>query len=262
MNMKKLMAIVVATISMATFAKGIYFVSGGDFRQCNFKYVLRTTEPNQTITITPKRVFPLSNYGNAAYAGPWSVKTHGEEFNFGKYDTIMSSGVQLGPYGVEVQPLQYTFPEPGDHLVKIYDELGNIYQMYFLYDPNLVSAYIDWSKQPSASKFSADIMFNIECPNLKKAYVKFPYVGTEKRKMGYMFNNLTNIDELVVLGTERFTTLDSSFRQNNMTNGLEFLNATTLTNGCFQYSPRLSYLSLPNVQRIYGQCANLARDTQ
>ena len=46
MNMKKLMTIVVATISMATFARGIYFVSGGDFRQCNFKYSIRTTEPN------------------------------------------------------------------------------------------------------------------------------------------------------------------------------------------------------------------------
>ena len=43
MNMKKLITIVVVAISMATFARGIYFVSGGDFRQCNFRYVLRTT---------------------------------------------------------------------------------------------------------------------------------------------------------------------------------------------------------------------------
>ena len=46
MNFRKTMTIMVAAITMATFAKGIYFVSGGDFRPCNFKYVLRTTEPN------------------------------------------------------------------------------------------------------------------------------------------------------------------------------------------------------------------------
>ena len=47
MNMKKLMTIVVAAISIATFAKGIYFVSGGDFREARIKYVIETTNNNQ-----------------------------------------------------------------------------------------------------------------------------------------------------------------------------------------------------------------------
>ena len=163
--------------------------------------------------------------------------------------------------GVEVQPLQYTYAEPGDHLVKIYDDWGNIYMLYLINDPNLISAYIDWSRQPSATAFTTYLSFNVAAPNLKKAYVKYPYVGTEKMRLGSAFSNMTNLDELVVLGTERFTTLDNSFKQINMTNGLEFLNATLVTNACFQYCPRLSYLSLPNVEKMYGQCANLARDT-
>ena len=92
MNIKKTIIAALMALSATVFASGLYFVSGGDFRQCNFKYILRTTEPNQTITITPKKVFTLSNYGNAAYAGPWSVKTQGEEFHFGKYDNLPNGG--------------------------------------------------------------------------------------------------------------------------------------------------------------------------
>ena len=46
MIMKKLTTVMAVAIAATTFAKGIYFVSGGDFRQCNFKYSIRTTEPN------------------------------------------------------------------------------------------------------------------------------------------------------------------------------------------------------------------------
>lgn len=46
MNIRKTMTIVVAAISVATFAKGIYFVSGGDFRKWDLKYTLGTTEAN------------------------------------------------------------------------------------------------------------------------------------------------------------------------------------------------------------------------
>ena len=46
MNMKKLMTTMAVAIAATTFAKGIYFVSGGDFRKWDLKYTLETTEAN------------------------------------------------------------------------------------------------------------------------------------------------------------------------------------------------------------------------
>ena len=40
MNMKKLMTTMAVAIAATTFAKGIYFVSGGDFRTPYFSYIL------------------------------------------------------------------------------------------------------------------------------------------------------------------------------------------------------------------------------
>ena len=46
MNFKKAITTIGIMASTMGFGGGLYIVSGGDFRQCNFKYVLRTTEPN------------------------------------------------------------------------------------------------------------------------------------------------------------------------------------------------------------------------
>ena len=53
MNMKTTLLALVAVVFSTAFAKGIYFVSGGDFRPCRIKYVLKTTQENQTLEITP-----------------------------------------------------------------------------------------------------------------------------------------------------------------------------------------------------------------
>lgn len=255
----------IATMAVCagTFAKGIYFVSGGDFRPCNFKYTLRTTEPNQTMTLTPNKVFPLSNYGNPEYAGEWSVKTMGEEFVFGKYDTI-PDGSSLGGSGVQVEPLEYTFPTPGIHNVKIYDELGNIFILNFHDNPNLVSVYIDWSSQKSVDRYSGYFSSLINsCANLKKVQIKFPYNGTENVAMPWhSFNNLPNVDECVVTGAERFYSMNGCFQYNSATNAMYFPNVTNLQNGCFQNSPRVSYVSIPNVETIQGQAFNASRDAE
>ena len=261
MNIKKTIIAAFMALSATVFASGLYFVSGGDFRPCNFKYALRTTEPNQTLTITPNKVFPLSNFGNPEYAGEWSVKTMGEEFLFGKYDTI-PDGSSLGGSGVQVEPLEYTFPAPGIHNVKIYDELGNIFVMNFHDNPNLVSVYIDWSSQKSVDKYSGYFSSLINnCANLKKIQIKFPYNGTEKIVMPWnSFNNLPNMEECVLTGTERFYSMNGCFQYNSATNAMYFPNVTNIQNGCFQNSPRVSYVSIPNVERIQGQALNAARD--
>ena len=53
MNIRKTITIVVAAISLATFAKGIYFVSGGDFRTPVLKYSIYSEYPNQQMEVTP-----------------------------------------------------------------------------------------------------------------------------------------------------------------------------------------------------------------
>ena len=261
MNIKKAITITVMALTMATFASGLYFVSGGDFRPCNFKYTLRTTEPNQTITITPVKIYTLSNFGNATWSGPWSVKTQGEEFNYTQWDNIPYDG-QVKGNCVAVEPLQYTYAEPGDHLVKIYDEKGNIYMMFFANMENLTSLYVDWASVPSSATFSKDIKFTVaNNPFLKKVYFRFPYTGTEPEQTMYsLFTNLTNADECVVLNTERFTNINAAFRFNNMTNALYFPNAKFLTGACFQNSPRIPYVSIPNVTNMLGQTCNISRD--
>ena len=238
MNMKKLITAMTVAIAATTFA-----------------------EPNQTLTITPNKVFPLSNYGNPGYAGEWSVKTLGEEFVFGKYDTI-PDGSALGGSGVQVEPLEYIFPTPGIHNVKIYDELGNIYIINFHDNPNLVSVYINWSSQKSVDRYSGYFSSLINnCANLKKVQIKFPYNGTEKIAMPWnSFNNLPNVEECVVTGAERFCSMNGCFQYNSATNAMYFPNVTNIQNGCFQNSPRVSYASFPNVERIQGQAFNAARD--
>lgn len=260
---KTIFTICLLMAATTTFSGGLYLVSGSDFRPCNIKYQLLTTTENQTLEVTPKRVFPLANYNNTLYEGPWSVKTQGQEFNFTPYETI-PGGSSLGPNGVEIQPLQFTYALPGSHLVKIYDEWGNIYQLGFNNWDDLYSLHIDWSLQKSAQQYSRLQAVTIwNNANLKKVYIKYSYFGTESVEMAKnMFNTLTNIDECIVLGTERFVTLNNNFRFNFMTNGLSFPNVTTITGNCFTSSQRISYLSVPNARVMYGQTCGLSRGTQ
>lgn len=74
------------------------------------------------------------------------------------------------------------------------------------------------------------------------------------------FNNLSNMEECVVTGTERFCSLNGCFQYNSATNAMYFPNVTNIQNGCFQNSPRFSYVSIPNVETIQGQAFNAARD--
>ena len=185
----------------------------------------------------------------------------GEEFVFGKYDTI-PDGSALGGSGVQVEPLEYTFPAPGIHNVKIYDELGNIFILNFHDNPNLVSVYIDWSSQKSVDRYSGFFSSLINsCANLKKVQIKFPYNGTENVAMQWnSFNNLSNVEECVLTGTERFYSMNGCFQYNSATNAMYFPNVTNLQNACFQSSPRIPYASFPNVETIQGQAFNASRD--
>ena len=176
MNIKATITILAMALATSTFAKGIYFVSGGDFRECRTKYVLKTTEPNQTLTITPNRAFTLSNYGNASFSCPWSIKTDGQEFNFSKNECI-PDGHSLGQYGVAASPIQYTYAQPGNHTVKIYDVLGNIYKYRFTNNASIVYLSIDLHNPSWGSRYSksGDLDLDIrDLPNIKRMKILLP----------------------------------------------------------------------------------------
>lgn len=264
MNMKKLMTIVVAAISIATFASGLYFVSGGDFRECHIKYSIMTEQPNETITITPPRVQVLGSYGNADYANPWSVKTDGQEFTYSKVENINVPTSSLGGSGVLAEPTQYTYANPGNHSVKIYDENGNAYIIYFNAMTNLVSLYIDMSKTKAASKFGKQIsgidvrVYN--CPNLKN--MTYVLANNEYGKYtnfnATAFSQLRRIDNFTLKNVDGIQLITGSqFSKSAMTNSLHFANVTNIAGSAFERSHRMSGLSIPRIVDIGGMVCNI-----
>lgn len=92
MNIKNIATIMCTAMCLGTFAKGLYFVSGGDFRLPVAEYIIYTTSNNQTVNVSPK-------------SGPdtWSVKVENTEIQ-----------------GTNGQYVEYTFPAAGYHKVKLY----------------------------------------------------------------------------------------------------------------------------------------------
>ena len=95
----------------------------------------------------------MSVYDNPSYAGPWSVKTEGVEFEFTKYDVIRQGngdiGESIGSKGcTNIAPFIHTYPYSGQHKVKVFDVKNNIYQIRFE-NPDMVELFIDWRSIPS-----------------------------------------------------------------------------------------------------------------
>lgn len=174
MNIKTTM-ITVATIATITANAGLYFVSGGDFRTSNIKYTMETTEPNQTVDVTPGSVFLLSNYGNAAYASEWSIKTDGDEFTYDNKANIriQESRFKNGCYNAT--PHTHSYSRVGKHLVKLHDELNNIYQIEFTNMNELTSLSVDWRNISSVGQYGSLFKITIKyCPLLEDAFIGFP----------------------------------------------------------------------------------------
>ena len=132
MNMKKLMAIMVAAISMATFAKSIYFVSGGDFRECHIKYTLTTENDNEIVELTPTYLKTLAiTSANMKYNHEWEMRFNGRLFSFLGTDCIrqgqpgeLVDGSDVG--ATNIFPVYSTFAYTDTKIVKIYDVFHNI----------------------------------------------------------------------------------------------------------------------------------------
>lgn len=59
-SIKTTIAAIATLASTIAFGGGLYIVSGGDFRTCRIKYVIETTNDNETVEISPYKVKTLS----------------------------------------------------------------------------------------------------------------------------------------------------------------------------------------------------------
>ena len=59
----------IIALSMASMANGLYFVSGANFKPASIKYVLETTQPDETIEVCPTGLRLLTIFGNVGYMG-------------------------------------------------------------------------------------------------------------------------------------------------------------------------------------------------
>lgn len=176
MNIKKIAMIATMAICTSIFAKGIYFVSGGDFRECRVKFTVETTNANQTVSITPNMVGLLRNYGNPTYACPWSIKTMGVEHEYTEYENVNFSQPSGSCYNAD--PWSFTYPSPGRHLVKMYDQKANIFQIYFQNNNDITSMKIDYAGIPSGNRFVGSIQLKVSrCAKMEDLYIGFPGEG-------------------------------------------------------------------------------------
>ena len=110
MNIKTTILAIASSIAIMTNA-GLYFVSGGDFRNSYLKYTVETTNSNQEVEISPGEVSILRNWGNQKFAGDWSIKSDGRECEFTEFQGI-NSPYQDGGCS-NVAPLKVTYYNPG-----------------------------------------------------------------------------------------------------------------------------------------------------
>ena len=112
--------------SMIANCSGLYLISGYDFRTSNIRYMIETTNDNQTVEITPYAAKTLSVYSNPDYTGQWEIKTDNKEFEFGEKDNLRQGsgeiGASIGNQGcTNIAPFTYTYTNAGRYRVKLID---------------------------------------------------------------------------------------------------------------------------------------------
>ena len=257
------------------FANGLYLVSGGDFRPCNFKYVLETTTPNETVEVVPYRVDLCYTIGNSAarysdYAkGSWMIKYDDNlEHDFGNTNCVRqnvsvspaTSGINAGTMwgnntitpGCEVlQTFEHQYANPGRHFVKVFAPTWNIFNAVFK-NTNIVELCIDWEECPLPLQYKTCSTWVYDCPNLVKLVYKNQAQKDGLELKGFV--GLTSLKELKISHPENFTTLtkDVFASSGELESNLEFVNATNIATYAFRGCKKVGYLSIPNAQTIGG----------
>ena len=262
MKLKATLFTILATLTC--LANGVYFVSASDFRTATAKWVIETTEPNQTVEITPDKARTLTVYINPRYASEWSVKTDGQEFTFGEKDNIRQGtgaiGEAIGTQGAtNIAPTTFTYPTPGNHLVKMYNPKGNVYQQTFS-SPYITALWIN-DDRPTQDTFVL-VSSIVDCPKLKKLVWNNP----RGKQMGMALsnssiNNATNIVDLQILHPEAFSSiLDNQFKNYiYVTNDFIFPLAKYIGASTFIYNPNIQYAYIPSATNIGANAFNNAR---
>ena len=267
----KMATLMVATaIAGMAHSSGVYFVSGGDFRKSDMKYVLETTNENESVEVTPWGARPLSIWkNNTKYAGPWQVKTDGEEIEYGVQSAIRqkTGSTAGGPIidgelvfptsgggGVtNAAPWKHVYANPGRHLVKIYDFKNNLYLMSFSYMTNMVSLHIDWKNHPAASLFYTSMMCYVQNnPNLTKLYVRYPNLVVTLQGIDTCFA----LKDVTIENPEQYTAIGNNTFWNCplMECDMVFTNVTSVGYNVFRNTSSVKYVSLPKAT-TFGQMA-------
>lgn len=243
-------AFLCAFASTHVCAKGLYLVSGGDFRIPCVKYTVCTTQDNQTVNVTPEYVYLLSNYNNPDQLGKWSISAGGHEYTFGEKDNINVEASNLKNGCSNVPPISVTFPHAGNHMVKVYDDKCNIYMLKFRHMDEISSLYLDWSERNYVSKFGKlyDIHQISFLPNAKRIYFKVPdnYRDTINPQV---FVRLSNATEVVFGNAHVYKSFISGDFMSycSATNDMVFPSITNLAGNAFFASPNISYASFPKL---------------
>lgn len=223
MNIKTTILAIASSIAVMANA-GLYFVSGGDFRNSYLKYTVETTNSNQEVEITPSEVSILRNWGNHEFAGTWSVKSDGREYEFTEFQGI-NSPYQYGGCS-NVSPLKVSYANPGQHLVKMFDPKGNLYQLSFTNMDELTSLYYDYTKSPASRQFGGGATCTVmDCKNLRTIYFKV----TENNVLNQNFVRLPSLVDFKLEHPEYVKSIpDSWFNSSQATNDMVFLNVTNI----------------------------------
>ena len=245
MNIKTTILSIASSIALMANA-GLYFVSGGDFRNSYLKYTVETTNSNQEVEITPSEVSILRNWGNHEFAGPWSVKSDGREYEFTEFQGI-NSPYQYGGCS-NVSPLKVSYANPGQHLVKMFDPKGNLYQLSFTNMDELTSLYYDYTKSPASRQFGGGATCTVmDCKNLRTIYFKV----TENNVLNQNFVRLPSLVDFKLEHPEYVKSIPNSwFNSSQATNDMVFLNVTNIDSWAFFNANNIEYLCVPKIQKI------------
>lgn len=259
MNTKKAIAAIGILASTFAFGGGLYFVSGGDFRPCVFKYQIETTEPNQEVEVCPAHTTILWNWPhNGRYCGPWSIKTDGKE-------TTMASNINVrsqynGNGCKSIEPIKHTYPVPGRHLVKLYDMKNNIYQVKFTNNPHIVSLQVNWENAAWFPQYGDLYEVLVDtCPNLETLVLRIPESKGGSMAMLTIGNGsprMTRLRTLEISNSGVFTQAKGLSWTTNLVSGLDLPNVTNVLDGTGSPSTA-SFFRVPNIERIGGYVFNI-----
>lgn len=245
--------LMISLVALNAMGSGLYLMSKGDMRPCYIKYVIRTTESNTQLEITPRKVATLTQWYPEYRNSPWSVKCDGVEFEYTPYDNIRggseATGESLSGGCSNAAPAAMTLTKPGNHAVRIYNQGDNIFKLVF--QTNYVIAIsVNWESISSASKLPAWTAQS--CPNLEYIYYANP-TGSVNKLAG--FTNLPKLKHLEFKNPDKYNKIDAYqlYSIQEVTNSFTFANVEEVGTYVFYNAGNVPYFGVPKAKKIGNQ---------